>query len=244
MRLAILDFCNPDPVFDKRGSIAEQTLAWIAPELPEAVFTSIHIAGGAAFPDPEDFNGFILTGSEKGVYDETPWMAPLRAFLIDAREARRPLFGICFGHQIMADTFGGKAVKASTGFEIGVRTYQLNGDGAPGTLSGHVAHQDQVVEVPPDAEVIATASYCPVAALRYAFPAQSIQFHPEYAADLIADAIEDFDGKYLTSEEAERGRVSMRSANVPKDLYAKETATFFRMHWNKDRSAYSVSGNT
>ena len=37
-------------------------------------------------PDVSDFDGYILTGSEKGVYDEVSWMQPLRDFLVVARD--------------------------------------------------------------------------------------------------------------------------------------------------------------
>lgn len=224
MRIAILDFCTPDPVFDRLGSIGEITERWIAPALPEASFAPIHVAGGAPLPAPGAFDGFILSGSEKGVYDDTPWMAPLRRFLTEARAAARPLFGICFGHQIMADAFGGRAEKADKGFVIGARRFEVEGR----SLTAHVAHRDQVVAPPPGARVVGAAPYCPIAALEYDFPARSIQFHPEYPAELIAEGIEAFEGDFLTPADAEAGRKSMRDADVPTDLYAAEAAAFFR----------------
>lgn len=224
MRIAILDFCIPDPVFDSLGSVADMTKKWIAPHLPEATFEEVHIAGGAAFPALDDFDGYMLSGSEKGVYDDTPWMEPLRAFLRAARDRRKPMFGICFGHQIMADAFGGRAEKADKGFVIGARRYEIDGE----TVAAHAVHQDQVTQVPPGAEVTGSAPYCPVAALAYDFPARSIQFHPEYPSELIGVAIEAFDGGLLTAEDAAAGRASMEGAEVSDDLYGPEAARFFR----------------
>ena len=85
------------------------------------------------------------------------------------------MFGICFGHQIMADIFGGKAAKSDKGFITGSRRFNDRGT----NVNAYLAHQDQVTEVPPNAEVIASAAHCPVAALSYDFPALSVQFHPE-----------------------------------------------------------------
>ena len=66
--------------------------------------------------------GIIISGSDKGVYDDTPWMQPLaRVGWATARAAGKPMFGVCFGHQIMADVFGGKAEKVGEA-EVGVRS--------------------------------------------------------------------------------------------------------------------------
>lgn len=224
MRIAILDLCLPDPMSDEFGSSGEITRRWLQPALPEAALTIIDIAGGAALPEAEGFDGFVLTGSEKGVYDETEWMEPLKALLRAVRAARRPVFGICFGHQIMAETYGGKAEKAGGGFAVGARTYQA--EGRP--FDAHVIHQDQVTQVPPGARVTASAPYCPAAALDYDFPARSVQFHPEYDARYLSHAIEMFDGGLITPVEAAAARATMAGAEVAKDLCAADAAALFR----------------
>ena len=111
MRIAVLDLTgHPVPMLEGLPRVGEQTVEWIAPEMPDAEFALIDVVeGGAPMPRLDTFDGLLLTGSEFGVYDETPWMEPLRQLLRDTKEAGKPIFGICFGHQIMADTFGGKA---------------------------------------------------------------------------------------------------------------------------------------
>ena len=223
MRIAILDLCLPHAEFDRHGTIAEMVLAWLAPHMPEATFTSLHIATGVPLPAPAAFDGYVLTGSEKGVYDEAAWMAPLRSFLLELKAARIPTFGVCFGHQIMADTFGGKAEKVDEGFVIGARTYQ----GSNGEFAAHAMHQDQVTVVPPGAKVTASASYCPVAALAYDFPAASLQFHPEYRRNFVSHAVDLFEGDMISAEEAAASRESF-AMDVAEDLQGAEAAAFFR----------------
>lgn len=198
---------------------------WLRPHLPEARMTRIDLPAGDTLPTPTDFDGFIITGSAAGVYDDVPWMAPLRDLLVALRAAQRPVFGICFGHQIMADVWGGRAEKAGTGYVIGARRYEL-GDGAMNT---HVAHQDQVTRVPPGARVTASAPYCPVGGLAYDFPALSVQFHPEYQEDYIDDVIELVGGDLMSPEEISAAKASL-GGDVSIDLYASETAAFFRAH--------------
>ena len=226
MRIAILDVCEPEPDFARFGSIGDMVKAWIAPHLPEAAFPILHIAGDAALPPLGAYDGYIVTGSEKGVYDEAVWMEDLRAFIRAARDARTPIFGMCFGHQIMADALGGKAEKADKGFVIGAQDYAYDG----GVLSAHAMHQDQVTVAPPDAEIVASAPYCPVAALKYEFPALSVQFHPEYRRDFVEDALTVLDGVVGAPEDFEKGRETMTNAAVSEDLFGAEAAAFFRSH--------------
>ncbi|MFK8077015.1 MAG: type 1 glutamine amidotransferase [Granulosicoccus sp.] len=225
MNIAILNLSSPDKGFDRHGNAAELIERWISPSFSEAKFSPIYIAIGEPLPDtPTNYDGYILSGSEKGVYDETEWMEPLKKFLDQVKEQKIPVFGICFGHQIMAEVFGGKAEKSDAGFVVGVHEYNEE----ESSYTAHAMHQDQVVEVPKGATVIASASYCPVAALNYDFPARSVQFHPEFQKPLVEDAIDAFEGKLLTDREIEHARDTMQTGTVEPSLYAEEIAEFFR----------------
>jgi GMP synthase-like glutamine amidotransferase len=79
----------------------------------EATFTYLSPVRGEKLPAPDDFDGFILTGSKHSTYERSPWMVGLIALLQQLRQKRIPVFGICFGHQIMADAYGGLNAKSS-----------------------------------------------------------------------------------------------------------------------------------
>jgi GMP synthase-like glutamine amidotransferase len=185
--------------------------------------------GAMPLPQAGDFDGLIVSGSEFGVYDNTDWMAPLRRLLLDTRAAGKPLFGICFGHQIMADTFGGRAEKAPVGRVVGARTFQRDPiQSGPKNFTAHVWHQDQVTGVPPGARVIAHAEYCPVAALDYDFAARSVQYHPEYDAAHLQDLFARGRDIFLDGGTADKATAEIVAADVPRDLDATATAAFFR----------------
>lgn len=224
MKIAILNLSTPHKSFDQHGNAAQLIERWISPAFPEASFTGIHITTGDPIPAPDQFDGYILSGSEKGVYDPCDWIEPLKVFLNTLRELKTPVFGICFGHQLMADAYGGKAIKSDEGFVVGVHQFGNHDE----SYSAHAMHQDQVVEVPSSATVTASASYCPVAALDYDFPARSVQFHPEFPKPLVENAINIFEGNLLSNAEVEHARDTMVNGQVDESLYAQEIAAFFK----------------
>ncbi|MCW5605758.1 MAG: type 1 glutamine amidotransferase, partial [Burkholderiales bacterium] len=107
-------------------------------------------------------------------------------FLRQAIARDVPVVGICFGHQILAEAMGGKVVKSERGWGCGVHRYSLS-DG--GEMAIAAMHQDQVIQVPPDAAVIASSEFCPVAGLDYGGRALSFQPHPEFADAFVRDLV-------------------------------------------------------
>jgi GMP synthase-like glutamine amidotransferase len=223
MRIVVYDCVTGDALTEKYGRTGPLVIRWIERYLPDAEFSWVHIAGNATPPKPDDVDGIIISGSEKGIYDNVPWMQPLRENLQEMRSAGVAMFGICFGHQIMADVFGGKAEKSDKGFVTGSREFNDRGT----ATNAFLAHQDQVHEVPPEASVIASAPHCPVAALAYDFPALSVQFHPEYDRQFATDLIDMFGAGLMSADELQAARASL-SAEVADDLWCNEVAAFFR----------------
>ena len=224
MKIAILDCARlVDPSLKKYGSIGKLVTNWLQPHLPAATFDVLAIAHGASFPVIAAYDGFILPGSEHGVYDDTPWMKPLATYLLDLRDAQKPLLGICFGHQMMGHTFGGHAAKAGLGMCAGVRCWSVNDH----TFDAMVLHQDQVVEVPPNAKVIGGADYCENGVISYDFGGLSMQFHPEYTPEFVHDVIDVLDGSGMGPDASAQARETM-ARSVKKDLFGVQVATFFR----------------
>lgn len=136
---------------------------------------------------PEACDAYLLTGAAAGVYDPLPWIAELKAFLVAAK-GRAALVGVCFGHQVMAEAFGGLVIKSPNGRVIGLQEYQVLRpepwmDGAP-AIRLFAANQDVVVAPPPTARVIAANAFNPCGMLAYDDqPAISLQLHPEFTRD-------------------------------------------------------------
>ena len=151
-------------------------------------FSSYAVVDGVFPADIEDADGWLISGSKFGVYEAHEWIARLEDFLREAFAAGKPMVGICFGHQILAQALGGKVEKFAGGWSAGVESYQLNGYSEDVTLLSW--HQDQVIEPPTPARVVGSSAFCPYAALSYGDQAYTIQPHPEFDADFVVELIE------------------------------------------------------
>ncbi len=167
---------------------------------------------------PEDYDAYLITGAAAGVYDPEPWISPLIDFLRGAK-GRAKLVGVCFGHQIMAEAFGGKVIKSPKGWGLGLQTYGVEDraawmDMAP-AVSLAASHQDQVVELPHEARVVAANAFTPFAMLTYGDQqAISMQPHPEFEPEYATALIERRLETVLTDAE---GRAAQATYQAPND---------------------------
>lgn len=185
MKIGILETGTPpDPLVSRFGrypAMFEQLLA-----APGRTFQSFDVQAGELPPSADAFDAYVVTGSPAGVYDDLSWIEPLKRFLVEAK-GRAAIVGVCFGHQVMAEAFGGKVEKSERGWGLGLHSYDvcerlpwMDGDGP---IAVPASHQDQVVELPPGARVVAASAFSPFGALAYGDHAFSIQLHPEFAPD-------------------------------------------------------------
>jgi len=144
---------------------------------------------------PGAFDAFIVSGSQKGVYDPDPWIADLSEFIRNCNQERRTLVGICFGHQLIAHALGGHASKSEKGWGLGLREFDITTqkswmDPALKRCALHFSHQDQVTVLPTGAELLGGSEFCPNAIYCIGDQVLGIQGHPEISPSLIVKIIE------------------------------------------------------
>lgn len=153
------------------------------------------------FPDDDEianFDGFVITGSCNDAHGNDVWICKLIALLKKLDSMNKKVLGICFGHQILSRALGGKTGRAISGWDIGVTAIHLSSSTStlfsslniPTTLSVIECHQDEVRELPPEAEVIAWSEKTGVEMFRYGDHMMGIQGHPEYTKDILLHLID------------------------------------------------------
>ena len=192
MRLAILETGTPPDAliarFGRYPAMFERLLGG------GFDYDNYDVAAGELPRDASDHDAYLITGSPAGVYEPLPWIGELIAFL-RAAASRARLVGICFGHQAMAQAFGGHVEKVAKGWGVGLHTYPIVKrepwmDEAS-VVAAPASHQDQVVFQPPRTDVVASSIFTPYAALAWRDqPAISFQFHPEFEPDYAKSLIE------------------------------------------------------
>ena len=207
VRVALLECDHTDPELRGiDGDYADMFTTLLARHAPSLELTRIDLIGGDPLPSLDAFDAHLVTGSRLDAVAGEDWIEDLAGFLRRAHQERRPTVGICFGHQLIAHALGGRVERAATGWGVGVRDARVttNGAGAPGLPDRFRllhSHQDQVLELPPGGEVMASSAHAPIAALRVG-SLLGFQGHPEftprYAEALMTSRSDRIDAEVIT----------------------------------------------
>ncbi|WP_410217938.1 type 1 glutamine amidotransferase [Paracoccus sp. (in: a-proteobacteria)] len=177
-----------------------------------------------AFPEHvTDADGWLLTGSRHGAYEDHAFIRPLEDFIRRAHDAGVPMVGICFGHQIIAQALGGTVVKHPGGWAVGTQDYDFGGE----RVRLHAWHQDQVVVLPRGAEVAGHNAFCENAALVYGDRAFTVQAHPEFSDEFV-QGLMDTRAKGVVPENLLAGAAARMGEDKGTSLIADRIEAFFR----------------
>ncbi len=197
-------------------------------------YAAFSVVRGEMPESVEQCDGWLITGSRHGVYDNLPWMPPVKDFIRELAAAEKPLIGVCFGHQIVADALGGKVVKSDKGWGVGLHHYRIDepqawmGE-APDSVGIYAFHQDQIVELPPTARVFASSAFCPYAGLAYGDSIISVQAHPEFETAYEEALLDAYGGGIVPADVTAAARASMAGGRQADTLrLANWFADFFR----------------
>ena len=186
---------------------------------PDAYDYQVFAADEGELPDdPTACDAWLITGGASGAYDPDPWIGATLDFLRAAR-GQAALVGVCLGHQLMAQAFGGQVIKSPKGWGLGLHHYEVMNHrpwmDAAQTIAAAASHQDQVVVAPPNTTVLAGSDFTPLGMLAYDDqPAISIQLHPEFDPAYAKALIEGRRGTRYGVEEADR---ALASYDAPDD---------------------------
>jgi GMP synthase-like glutamine amidotransferase len=247
MKLTIIETGRPpEPIVRDFPGYPAMLNALLTPHIPDFSYEVVSVIDGAPLPSHANLEAVLITGSPMGVYDQVAWIEPLKAWICEIGARAIPQVGICFGHQIMAEAFGGHAHKAPQGWGLGCHGYQVDSHetwmsskrGKKRTsLNLAVSHQDQVLIAPPTARVLASSSFTPYAALVYDHvPAISFQGHPEFCKRFTDALIRSRRGTRFTEALADAALTSLEQS-LDGNIVAEWIAAFYTHKINLNRSS-------
>lgn len=211
----------PDPIRPTLGDYPDFFVRLLSPHGFE---TKTWDVTAMEFPEsPRAADGWLITGSRHGAYDALPWIPVLEDFIRDVIADQRPLVGICFGHQLVAQALGGTVEKHQGGWSVGRTLYSFEGGEA---LALNAWHQDQVTEPPTGARTIATGPDCAHAAFAIGDHVLTYQAHPEFGADMVEGLLE-HRGSALPEPLKAKARATLSEPTDNAEI-ARRIAAFFR----------------
>ena len=169
-----------------RDFLADDGIAWRAVALDE----------GEPIPDLAGYDALWVMGGPMDVWEEAahPWLvaekAAIRAAVLDRA---MPYFGVCLGHQLLADALGGEVGPGTA--EVGIQEVSLTEAGRQSPLFTGLAaactclqwHGAEVRRPPDGARVLASSPACRVQALAVGERAFGLQYHVEITGTTVDD---------------------------------------------------------
>ena len=181
----------PDPIRARHGDFPH----WfrLATGVARDRLLVVDVAAGEALPRATEVAGALITGSAAMVTERAGWSERTAGWIRDAMDHALPMFGVCYGHQLMAHALGGRVDYLPGGREIGTMAIERLPGAAddplvaslPQSFRAHTTHEQSVLEAPVGAQVMARSARDPHHLLRYGPHALSVQFHPEFNAEVM-----------------------------------------------------------
>ena len=184
MRLLVVDLLAEREAFGRAGVqeiinhfAADEVFLW-SPHTDQR----LDYGYGIVVENPVKADAIVVTGSRRNVTMWEAWMDDVVALV---RSAEVPMYGICFGHQIIAHAFGGRIIRSTEDSHF---VGEVKGsDGS--TVFAAFAHQEHVVDAG-ELEVVASAAHCKIAACQHpSRPIYTVQYHPEAVKEVLDVAL-------------------------------------------------------
>jgi GMP synthase (glutamine-hydrolysing) len=170
---------------------------WFADGLGVSSVQQVDVFRNQPLPSLEETSGVVITGSAAMVSHREDWSEETAQWLKQAVAAGLPVLGVCYGHQLLAQALGGKVGPNPNGRQIGTVLTKSLDSAARDPLLGHLpseyssqtSHSESVLELPPNAERLATSPLDDNFAIRFSENAWGVQYHPEFSRPVMSEYI-------------------------------------------------------
>ena len=186
---------QPEDIRTREGDLSDWFLRALG--LEADTLEVIRVFEGELLPAPGAHEAAIITGSWAMVTDQLDWSEATADWIRQAMNIEMPLFGVCYGHQLMAHALGGQVGYHPAGLEIGCQEIGLLPAAASDPLSAilpprfaaHLTNLQTILTPPSGAVVLAKSAHDPHQIMRYGPHAISTQFHPEFTPSISAACV-------------------------------------------------------
>ncbi len=222
MKIGILDADHlSDSVIRKYGCYADTFIRLLSPlqsKLAQSVSFQRYAIFNLEFPESaNECDVYIITGSQYSTYENIEWINKLEKFIQQLHIHKKKLIGICFGHQIIAQSLGGKVEKNTKGWELGITTTHLTHTCAWMKPERNfffiiVSHQDHVTKLPDNAINFCETNLCPYSGFYIDNHILTFQGHPEFIKDYVKLIIK-LQANNLSKEQRQIARASLQQSD-------------------------------
>lgn len=170
---------------------------------------------GESLPTSLDgYDGLLVLGGPQFAYVDdngehgAPWLPETKALLRAAVSSATPTLAICLGAQLLAEACGGRVRPGSQGSEYGAQLVARRDVAAQDELFGLVPftpdviawHDDEIVNLPPAAVLLASGTTYANQAFRQGSCAWGMQFHIETTPEQVTAWADDLRADELRAE--------------------------------------------
>ena len=179
----------------------------------------------------DDYDGFMLSGSPVSVHDEFEWIKQLSEWIRGANDNNKRLIASCFGHQLVAKTFGGNVGKNEQGWMIGNYRLHIHRHCAwmqprAGTTDMFHFNKERVTRLPERAISFADSDTYPDHAYTLGDNILCIQGHPEQPRRAMNNFMMAVDG-IVPKDEKALARRMIDKGEPDTDLWGEWMMRFF-----------------
>ena len=120
IRIAVIDAVPEIYWGDDEGiTDGEKFVDLLSAQNDQADFDIYYAAVNQLPETPENYDGFMFTGSPSSVHDEDDWIRNISDLIRLANDRNKRIVASCFGHQLVAKTYGGEVGYNENGWCIG-----------------------------------------------------------------------------------------------------------------------------